>query len=119
MKLVNLFTFLFFLGLSLGKEKDIRPNTYEVDDVLVQLISENNLYSELDEFRLSNGLLEKELKFVKQLNRTLIDIESGRIAPKKAKRIVHIALQYYHIKQFNKEELKNLRQRLNKYVKYY
>ena len=119
MKLINLCIFLFFLGLSFGKDKDISANTYEVDDILVQLISENNLYSELDEFRLSNGLLEKELKFVKQLNQTLIDIESGKIAPKKAKRIVHIALQYHHIKQFNKEELKNLRQRLNKYVKYF
>ena len=115
MKKVYLYLlFLTIITISFSKNK-----TYLVDNKLIQLISDHNLYSELDDYRLENGILEKELLFVKQLNKSLQNVEQGKFSTKKANQIVHLALQYSNVKQFNKKELTNLRKRLNRYVKYY
>ena len=105
---------LVTINCSFAKDKVIKVNTYKIDSRLIDQIKSNNLYSEFDALRLDSGLLEKEKDFVKKLNLSLLDIESGRIPQKKAKKIVELSIQYNNIKKYNKTELKNIRRRFKR-----
>ena len=105
---------LVTINCSFAKDKVIKVNTYKIDSRLIDQIKSNNLYSEFDALRLDSGLLEKEKDFVKKLNLSLLDIESGRIPQKKAKKIVELSIQYNNIKKYNKTELKNIRKRFKR-----
>ena len=105
---------LVTLNYSFAKDKVIETNTYKIDTRLINQIKSNNLYSEFDALRLDNGLLQKEKDFVKKLNLILLDIESGKIPQKKAKKIVELSIQYNNIKKYNKTELKNIRKQFRR-----